>query len=111
MKDINFASNLKRFRERMELSKEELGQKLGVSGATIGYWESGRNEPRMGKLENIAETLGVTTYELLFIQPVDLNSNLSMEQLRAIDLLNALPRKELKIVNELMVQILKKANT
>lgn len=111
MKELNFAYNLKRFRERMELTKEELGQKLGVSGATIGYWESGRNEPRMGKLEFIAETLGVTTYELLFIQQADLSHKMSMEQLRAIDILNALPHEELKIINDLMVQILKKTNT
>ncbi|RPK31732.1 helix-turn-helix domain-containing protein [Paenibacillus xylanexedens] len=111
MSELNFARNLKRFRERMELSKEELGQKLGVSGATIGYWESGRNEPRMGKLENIADTLGVTTYELLFMQPINLNSKMSVEQMRALDIIHALHSEDLKITNDLMVRILKKNNT
>lgn len=111
MNELNFARNLKRFRERMELSKEELGQKLGVSGATIGYWESGRNEPRMGKLESIADTLGVTTYELLFIQPIDLESKMSIEQMRSLDILHALTNEDLKIINDLMVRILKKSNT
>ncbi|MEC0234034.1 helix-turn-helix transcriptional regulator [Paenibacillus kribbensis] len=66
---IYFKENLKRFREDRGWSKEELGERVGVSGTMIGYWEKGTNEPRMGKVQMIANVLGVDTDELLFQSP------------------------------------------
>lgn len=66
MNTIGFAENLKKLREAKGWTKAELGKRVGVSDVTIGYWESGKTEPRMGKVEMVAEILGVTTDELLF---------------------------------------------
>ncbi|MFI2856958.1 helix-turn-helix transcriptional regulator [Paenibacillus sp. JSM ZJ436] len=66
MPEIRFADNLKRYRENLGLTKEELARRLGVTGATVGHWESGKYDPRLSKLKHIADALGITTYELLF---------------------------------------------
>ncbi|MEC0089382.1 XRE family transcriptional regulator [Paenibacillus macquariensis] len=66
MNNINFANNLKKIREGKGMSKSELGRRVGVSDVTIGYWEAGKTEPRMGKVEMIADILGVKTDDLIF---------------------------------------------
>lgn len=66
MNTINFAKNLKKLREDKNVTKTELARRVGVSDVTIGYWETGKTEPRMGKIEMIANVLGVTTDDLLF---------------------------------------------
>lgn len=66
MTSINFANNLKKFRKEKNVSKSELARRIGVSDVTVGYWESGKTEPRMGKVEMIANVLGITTDDLLF---------------------------------------------
>jgi repressor LexA len=63
---ITFAKNLKKFRNQRGLSKTELGKRVGVSDVMVGYWESGKNEPRMGKVEMIADVLDVSIDDLLF---------------------------------------------
>lgn len=109
MKKINFSGNLKKYREAKGLSKEELGSRLGVSGVTVGYWEAGRNEPRMGKVEQIAEVLDVTTDDLLFedyftpeVINVSNDQQLSEEQKKAIELILSLPEEEVKMFSLLM---------
>lgn len=67
MRTINFPENLRRLREQRNLSKSELARRIGVSDVTVGYWETGKAEPRMGKVEMIASILGVTTDDLIFI--------------------------------------------
>lgn len=75
MTEIIFATNLKRIRESKNMSKAELARRVGVSDVTVGHWEIGKISPRMGKIEAIADVLGVTTDELVFgitndVQPV-----------------------------------------
>ena len=111
MKDIYLGKNIKSLREKKGLSKEELGRRVGVSGVTIGYWESGKTAPRMGKVEHIAEILGVTVDELLFVDPnmneVDnlinvLELNINDDQKKAIELVLNLSSEDLKIFTTLM---------
>lgn len=66
MVDINFSSNLRRFRIARKISKSELARRIGVSDVTIHKWENGDTSPRMGKVELIAQILDVTTDDLLF---------------------------------------------
>ncbi|MDQ1233314.1 transcriptional regulator with XRE-family HTH domain [Paenibacillus sp. SORGH_AS306] len=112
MKKIVFAENLKKYREAKGISKEELGERVGVSGVTIGYWESGRNEPRMGKVELIANILGVEIDDLMFennkINSALHNAELSDDQKKALELIMSLPDEEVKMFNLLMERSLKK---
>ncbi|OPG98963.1 hypothetical protein B2I21_07345 [Chryseobacterium mucoviscidosis] len=100
LKDLYFAENLKRFREEKELTKEELGSRIGVTGATIGLWESKKNEPRMGKVQTIAEVLNVGLGELLFSEPPSVNSLTSLQGLselkqRGVKAVIEMPESEL----------------
>lgn len=105
MKEIYFAENLKRFRESKGLTKEELANRIGVSGAMVGYWETKKNEPRMGKVQLIAEVLNVDVDELLFSQPpVDNVSDLSEIKQRGIKAIMEIEDEEL----ELLVALLEK---
>ncbi|KGE18484.1 hypothetical protein PWYN_03190 [Paenibacillus wynnii] len=63
---MNFSENLRIHRERMGISKSELARRVGVSDVTVGHWEIGKISPRMGKVEMIADVLGVTTDDLIF---------------------------------------------
>lgn len=106
MKEIYFAENLKRFRESIGLTKEELANRVGVSGAMVGYWETKKNEPRMGKVQLIADVLGVGVDELLFSQPPVVNDMEKLSQLkqRGINAIMAISDDEL----ELLVALLEK---
>ncbi|GJM72948.1 hypothetical protein HMSSN036_51640 [Paenibacillus macerans] len=109
MKEIYFAENLKRFREARGMTKEELGNRVGVSGAMVGYWEKKTNEPRMGKVQLIANILDVDLDELLFSEPPKYKENivpnfdrLTELQQRAINAALALPDEELELIVPLM---------
>lgn len=110
MRNIFFANNLKRFREAKGLTKEELGTRVGVSGAMVGYWESGKNEPRMGKVQIIADVLDVDLERLLFAEPPksveDIYSSLSDSvtdtQKRAIKAILSQSDEDLELFIQLM---------
>lgn len=113
MKTIRFAENLKRIREWREISKEELGERVGVSGVTIGYWENGRNEPRMGKVELIADVLNVNIDDLLFSNDMDeIKANadklMSEEKKKAIDMITNLSEEDVKLLNAIMERSMNK---
>lgn len=57
--------NIKRYREEKGWSQRELAEKLGVKQSAVGMWESGRNNPEYGRLEEIASVFGITIDELI----------------------------------------------
>lgn len=63
---ITIAQNIRRLRENAHLKQEELGNKLGVGGATISSWEKGRTEPNMGYTQALADFFKITTDELIY---------------------------------------------
>lgn len=42
---MNYPELLKKYREIMFLSQEDLAQKLGISYVTVNRWENGKFEP------------------------------------------------------------------
>ena len=53
------------YRKKLELSQEELGQKLLVSRQTISLWEKGQTVPTIDNLIRLKEIFGVSVDELL----------------------------------------------
>lgn len=65
-------ARLKNFRLRAGFSAEEVSRKVGVASTTYREWENGRaisGEP----YEKLARVLGVTVYQLLGIQEINLH--------------------------------------
>lgn len=52
-------------RQEIGLTQEELGYKVGISRAYMGYIEQGRYAPSLEVLEKIARQLKVKTSDLL----------------------------------------------
>lgn len=55
---------IKQKRKQNGISQKELAQRLGVKQASVCLWESGKNLPRVGRLQKIAEILGCTVEDL-----------------------------------------------
>jgi len=65
MKDYSvLGGNVKSFRERMGLRQEDLAHYLGITREAISYYENGRNNIPLDKLEKLADLFGVDLYDL-----------------------------------------------
>jgi len=50
-----FSENLKKLRESKKLTQKGLAEKLGVTQRKVSYWESGKIEPDLNALMQIAK--------------------------------------------------------
>jgi transcriptional regulator with XRE-family HTH domain len=62
---MRFGENLKRLRERAELSQSQLAEKAGLSVRNIQNWEQAHRVPRAPALLALAKSLGSTVEALL----------------------------------------------
>lgn len=60
-----FRIELKKQREGTGLSQYKLAEKMGVSQATVGMWESGKREPNFSMLCKLADFFEISVDELL----------------------------------------------
>lgn len=56
-----FSERLKELREEKCLSYQKLGEKLGVSGVSLGYYERGERVPDIHTLQNVCSFFNVTS--------------------------------------------------
>ena len=71
---MSIASNIKKIRERYDLTQDELGEIAGVSGGAVSTWERGTAEPRMGAIQKIADYFKISKAEIVDddnIPPID----------------------------------------
>ena len=57
--------NIKKAREKVGLTQQELANELGVVQSTVAMWETQSSSPRADKLPALAKVLGCTIDELL----------------------------------------------
>ena len=61
-----FPKNLSRLRKAAGLKQEELAEKLNVTRQTVSGWETGRRQPDLETLKELAAALDADIHELIF---------------------------------------------
>lgn len=62
---MSLGENIQKYRKGLDLSQEELGQKLLVSRQTISLWEKDQTVPTIDNLMRLKEVFGVSVDEIL----------------------------------------------
>lgn len=57
--------NLKKIRTNKNITQTELAEKLGVDKSFVSNIENGKTNPTLSTITNLAQSLGVSTNELL----------------------------------------------
>lgn len=62
---LEFNEKLQLLRKQLEMTQEQLAEKLFVSRTAVSKWESGKGYPNIDSLRNLAEFFSVSIDELL----------------------------------------------
>ena len=65
MNQISIGGYIAEKRRALNLTQEQLAEKLGVSNKTISKWENGKCMPDYGIIQKLCETLHVTLAEMM----------------------------------------------
>ena len=57
---MSIADNIKRLREKHNMTQAEFGEIVGVSDKAVSTWENGTAEPRLGAIQKIAQHFNIT---------------------------------------------------
>jgi transcriptional regulator with XRE-family HTH domain len=76
-------ANLRKLRERRELTQAELGKRAGLQPASVSHFETGQRVPSLETLVRLADALEVTVDVLLGRAPVEAAAQVDPVFLRA----------------------------
>ena len=62
---MTFGENLKRLRQRKNISQDELARKLNIKQYVISSWEIGRSEPSINQIVELSNIFKIPTDYLL----------------------------------------------
>ena len=65
MNQVTIGKYISQKRRELNLTQEELAEKLGVSNKTISKWENGKCMPDYSIIQNLCDTLHTTLAELM----------------------------------------------
>lgn len=104
MMDKQFAENLKNARIRAGLTQAQIAEKIGVAPSSYSFYESGKREPDVMKIKQIAAVLGVTGDDLLGIEfdSTYIMERLTNEESEMLDKYRSLRRSYKNIVDGLV---------
>lgn len=66
--DESLGQRIARLRKARQWTQADLAKRLGVTEASVCYWEQGRSRPRIARLQALAELFGLSLQES---EPVD----------------------------------------
>ena len=64
-----FKDNLAQMRKGLQLTQEDVAEKLGVTRQSVAKWESGESVPDLDKCKQLAEIFGVSLDDLANYEP------------------------------------------
>ena len=73
---MTVGEKIQMYRKQLDLSQEELGQKLLVSRQTISLWEKDQTVPTIDNLIRLREIFGVSVDELLGFENIEQNDEI-----------------------------------
>ncbi|MCQ6529874.1 LexA family protein [Bacillus mycoides] len=62
---MSIGKNIKKLRDKHNLSQKEFGEIAGVSDKAVSTWEKGLKEPRMGAIQKIADHFGILKSDII----------------------------------------------
>lgn len=62
---MSIGSNIKKLREKHNMSQEEFGQIAGVTDKAVSTWENDTKIPRMGAIQKIADYFNIKKSEII----------------------------------------------
>ena len=68
---------IKKFRTKQGMTQQNLADKLFVTAQAVSRWENGEVEPSLSTITNMAKIFGVSTDEMLGIDPVEKTEEVS----------------------------------
>lgn len=66
-----FKDNLVQMRKVLQLTQEDIAEKLGVTRQSVAKWEAGESIPDLGKCKQLADIFGVSLDDLANYEPED----------------------------------------
>ncbi|WP_432748345.1 helix-turn-helix domain-containing protein [Pectinatus frisingensis] len=78
---MSIGENIKRIREKKNISQYALAKELGISQQSVAQWELSKTSPRKKTIEKLAKILDVTPNQLFGYE----NSNTELPELNAKD--------------------------
>ena len=66
-----FKDNLVQMRKVLQLTQEDIAEKLGVTRQSVAKWESGESIPDLDKCKQLADIFGVSLDDLANYEPDD----------------------------------------
>ena len=67
---MTIGANIRRIRERHDMTQEEFGRIANVSSMAVSQWENDRAVPRMGAVQAIADYFKISKGEIIDDEPV-----------------------------------------
>ena len=97
---------IRRIREAKDLTQEQMAEKLGVSQSAYGDIERGDNDPKLSKLQKIADIFEMPLSELVDLsEKGTLNINFNKQGKNNIYITSSLTEKEMALKDkELAIQ-------
>lgn len=63
--DDVFSKKLIRFAQRLGINQNQIAEKMKVAKSTVSYWFNGRSIPPLGKMQELANLLGISVSDLV----------------------------------------------
>lgn len=101
MNKIKIGNYILKKRKELNITQEQLSEKIGVSSKTVSKWECGKSLPDYSVVEKLCKILKITTTELL--NGEDNNNNID-EQM--IDMLKRIQKLEIQKTNILGILLM-----